>query len=385
MGRQFSLYLDVLRLLGATMVLMAHWAFPRFTGTDHAWMRQHDLGGDGVVLFFVLSGFFIAFTADKRQDEGPRLFAADRLSRLWSVALPILVIGIFLDWVGQAQDPAIYAYSGYDGELSAIDLITGATFTNQIWFVDISPGANSPYWSLGYEAWYYAIFAGFFFAPRAWRWLVAGGLALIAGPKILLLAPSWLLGVWLWSAISSGRLANLSRRSALLLAVAPMAIYLIAHSGFWHLRLSLATYDLIGETWYFRLGASGTFVWAALLGVLVTVHLVGVFALLNNHAEPDYRDGRWAASVRWLAGGSFALYLVHYPMLNFLGAILPGDELDLWRQAALLFGAIAVSYMVAELTERRRPVLRAWLRSVAQNENAAAGMRRRSPIQSASD
>ena len=41
---------------------------------------------------------------------------------------------------------------------------------------------------------------------------------------------------------------------------------------------------------------------------------------------------------------------------------------DLWRQLAILSGAVIVSYIFAELTERRRPALRAWLRRLAQNE-----------------
>ncbi len=368
MGRQLSLYLDVLRLLGAVMVLLAHWAFPRFTGSDHGWMRQHDLGGDGVVIFFVLSGLLIAFTAERRQSEGPKLFAADRLSRLWSVALPVLVFGVFLDWVGQAQDPNLYAISGYQGEWSVLDLITGATFTNQLWFVDISPGANSPYWSLGYEAWYYAIFAGFFFAPRNLRWYIAGALALVAGPKILLLAPSWLMGVWLWNAIKSGRLADLNRRTALILTLAPLLIYLVAHANLLHLQLSAMTYDVLSEGWYRQLGASDSFIWAAILGLLVTAHLAGVAAMMHKRADETTREGKAAMLIRWLAGRSFALYLMHYPVLNLLGAILPGDVLDLWRQVAILSGAVIVSYIFAELTERRRPALRAWLRRLARNE-----------------
>ncbi len=368
MGRGFSLYLDVLRLLGAVMVLLAHWAFPRFTGSDHAWMRQHDLGGDGVVIFFVLSGLLIAFTADRRKDEGPKLFAADRLSRLWSVALPILVFGIYLDWIGQAHDPALYAHSGYHGELSWLDIVAGATFTNQLWFTDISPGANSPYWSLGYEAWYYAIFAGFFFAPRTARWAIAGLLALIAGPKILLLAPSWLMGVWLWNAIKSGRLVNMAPRTAWVLTIAPLLVYLMAHANLLHLHLSVVTYDLIGETWFRQLGASDSFIWATVLGLLVTAHLAGVFAVFQHRTDAKAFDSKTAAIIRWLAGGSFALYLVHYPVLNLLGALLPGEALDLWRQVALLSGAMLVSYVFAELTERRRPMLRAWLRRLAKNE-----------------
>ena len=36
--------------------------------------------------------------------------------------------------------------------------LAAATFTNEIWFSSIRPFSNGPFWSLGYEAWYYAIF-----------------------------------------------------------------------------------------------------------------------------------------------------------------------------------------------------------------------------------
>mgnify|MGYP003650489555 CR=1 FL=1 len=92
MSRSFSLYLDVLRLVAALAVVLAHWAFPRFTNGDHMWMRRHDLGGDGVSVFFVLSGLLIAYAAQKRANEGPLLQIACRAFgaspyRPWASAL----------------------------------------------------------------------------------------------------------------------------------------------------------------------------------------------------------------------------------------------------------------------------------------------------------
>ncbi len=370
MGRSFSLYLDVLRLVGALMVVIAHWAFPRFTGSDHMWARQHDLGGDGVVIFFVLSGLLIAYTAEKRASEGASLFAADRLSRLWSVALPALMLGIVLDLFGQAAAPSIYASVGYEGGVSWQNLLAGATFTNEVWFFSAQPGSNGPYWSLGYEAWYYAIFAGFFFAPNRWRWWLAGALALMAGPKIWLLAPSWLFGVWIWRLIASGRLNGLSRPIATTLALLPILLYFILHARFFHWQLYSQTEALLGPQVMEMLGFSDTFAWSLVLGVLTSLHILGMAALLQNRSVVDAaKPMPLETSIRWLAGGSFALYLVHFPVMHFAAATLPGGVEDGWRQAALLLIPCAVAYVFAELTERRRPTLRKGLRALVQNKN----------------
>lgn len=368
MGRWLSLYLDALRLLGAVMVLLAHWAFPRFTGTDHMWMRQHDLGGDGVVVFFVLSGLLISYTAENRRAEGPSLFAADRLSRLWSVAIPALILCYILDLFGQSAAPDMYAIVGYEGGVSWQSMLTGVTFTNELWFLSLQPGSNGPYWSLGYEAWYYAIFAGFFFAPGRWKWWLAGALALAAGPKIWLLAPSWLLGVWVWRMIDGGHLKTLSRPTAIALAIAPIILYVMLHAQSFHWLLRDQTETLIGATAMGMIGPSDTFAWAAILGVLTSLHILGMAALLQGKHTPETR-GLFEPAIRWLAGGSFALYLVHFPVMHFAAAYLPGSVDAVWRQAALLLVPCLVAYLFAELTERRRPALRKILRDMATKAN----------------
>lgn len=364
MNRAFSIYLDVLRLFAALMVLFAHWAFPRFTGSDHLWMRHHDLGGDGVVIFFVLSGMLIAFAAQKRADEGPRLFAADRLSRLWSVAVPALIFCYLLDLLGQRVGPDLYAAVGYTGGVSLEALFKGVLFTNQIWFTDAQPGSNGPYWSLGYEAWYYLIFAAFFFAPKTWRWWAAGGLALVAGPKILLLAPSWILGVFVWRAIDSGWAAQFGRGKGALLAVLPVALYLAAHAANVHVNLYNMTGNLFGDAGMRMLGFSDTFLWSALLGPLMAAHILGMAAFLTAETKVPAWVDKTEPAIRWLAGGSFALYLIHFPVLHLAASVLPGDVLDTWRQVLLIVIPVVVAYAFAEISERRRPALRDALRRI---------------------
>lgn len=361
MKREFSLYLDALRLLAAFMVLLVHWQNPLMTGSDHKWMMDHDIGGDGVVLFFVLSGLLIAYTAEKRRDEGAVFFAVDRLSRLWSVGLPALFCCALLDSVGHAAHPDFYAEAGFEGEVPLLHLLSSVIFANEIWFSSIEIGTNGPYWSLGYEAWYYMIFAGFFYAPKRWRWWIAGGLAIVVGPKVWLLAPSWLFGVLCWRAIASGKLTTLSRATAWILTCAPVILYFFLHKTLFHRRLIEFTIELLGPDVIELLSFSDTFMWAFVLGILVSLHILGVSALLQRSPEraaPYFFE----AGLRWLAGGTFALYLVHYPVLFFASAMLPGDVEMPLRQAGLLLITCVIAYSFAELTERRGGKFRSWLR-----------------------
>ena len=52
MNRGFSLYLDAIRFLAATLVLFSHVAYPRYSNGDLMWMRDLNLGSDAVILFF---------------------------------------------------------------------------------------------------------------------------------------------------------------------------------------------------------------------------------------------------------------------------------------------------------------------------------------------
>ena len=115
-----SRYLDALRFGAAFLVLLSHWAYKRFTDGTYGVIRDWNLGSDAVVLFFVLSGFVITFAAMEK-DGAPRRFAFSRLSRLWSVAIPALVLTLICDLIGIKFNPDFYldtpfyeAVSGFD-------------------------------------------------------------------------------------------------------------------------------------------------------------------------------------------------------------------------------------------------------------------------------
>jgi peptidoglycan/LPS O-acetylase OafA/YrhL len=87
MSPSLSLYLDLARVAAALVVLLSHCWLVLFPGYPLHWP-----GPPAVIVFFVLSGFVIAYVTDGR-DRTIGQYALNRLSRLWSVALPALAFG----------------------------------------------------------------------------------------------------------------------------------------------------------------------------------------------------------------------------------------------------------------------------------------------------
>ena len=185
----FSIYLDLVRFAAAMVVFIEH-------GHQLGLVRQlpwiiDGLAHEAVIVFFVLSGYIIEAVTDRDGGDG-RQFAAARASRIYSVAVPALLLGYGTIAVTRIS------YEGWGGlgrSLGVAQLLTPLgclTFQGQDWFLDRSPTGNGPYWSLFFEVWYYYLYGVFVFSRGRSRigWFVLG--LLLAGPKILLLAPCWL-------------------------------------------------------------------------------------------------------------------------------------------------------------------------------------------------
>ena len=83
-----SSYLDVLRIVAALTVALSHY-IPVLFGTDPTFIP----GNDAVIIFFVMSGYVIAYVSEQRERTLER-FAIHRLARLWSVLVPSLILSL---------------------------------------------------------------------------------------------------------------------------------------------------------------------------------------------------------------------------------------------------------------------------------------------------
>jgi peptidoglycan/LPS O-acetylase OafA/YrhL len=303
-----------------------------------------DYGRTAVLVFFVLSGFVISWVAETRERDLVD-FALSRIARLYCVVVPVFVMTAALDQLGVNINPRLYGSEwGHGTDHPVLDYALSAVFLGESWTLSALPGFNVPFWSLNYEAWYYVLFAAATFLSGRLRIVILVAAGLVAGPKILLLFPIWLMGAaaWRWRSAAP----NGSGRSLVVLSlVAFVGLEMVGGQ-------KLFQYP---ETPWLPVNYSG---YDYIVGSLVALLIVG----LGNSRLPMPGIG-FERAVRWLAGTTFGLYLLHYPLLNFFGTITPGPP-DGAMHRALVFGlTLSVAIALARLVEQRKRTLKQGLRA----------------------
>ncbi len=341
-----SLYLDLVRFLAAVAVFCDHWAMEIFTG-GAIWPRIGHYGDLSVTIFFVLSGYVIAFVTEKRETSG-RAYVAARLSRLYSVTAVALVLTFLLDAAGAARDPSLYAQL-LPAPPALVDYVASFFLVNEFQifaFGGLAPGSNAPFWSLSFEAAYYAIAGLLLYAPRRFGLPLALLLLCAAGRTIAAMFPLWLMGVALYR--FRARLAP-PRRVALPLALASAAALLALPSVVPYLPDQTLAFP-----W-----ARGQFnrllAYDYLVALCFCAHLAAAAALAER--APRLPDAP-ASIVRRLATLTFPLYAMHFPALAFFRALSPWPA-DSFANAGFLalmsFGLVA---LLTPLCERLKLALR---------------------------
>lgn len=347
-----SLYLDLFRLTLALTVVVYHASLPQNGGS---WFK-FPFGPSAVLGFFVLSGFVISYVAATKETDAAS-YAAARLARLWSVLIPALALTPVFDAIGRMFSPAFYEWWGIEQDFDHpfFRLAAAAAFLNEIWFWSIAPLSNEPVWSLGFEAWYYALFGAFIFS-RGWK---RAGLVclvgLMAGPKIFLLFPSWLLGVWLYSSrekIKPGRSVGV-----VLFVACPVLIVALKalHAESFLVDVTQRVIDSHFLDIYLKYARA--FVWQNLVGVLVTAHLAGAMVIAD---ELDLLLAPVARYIRIAAGYTLSIYLLTAPIQMMIAAILHSQPNGPIKTAAVITGAVALAVSIGVFIEPQRY----WLKSL---------------------
>lgn len=351
LSNSLSVYLDLLRFLAAMAVFMLHASYHRFTGGLPGLWRLSVFGNDAVMLFFVLSGFVIAHVA-ARQAHSWQDYSAARLSRLWSICIPALLLTAVLDAVGMRLAPDLYAFSLYEYDAPVARMLASLLFVNELWFYSIQPFSNTPYWSVGYEFWYYVLFGAALFLRGRKR---VAGLALVAGlmgPKILLLLPVWLAGVWAFRTALAQRLSTAAARA---LCASTFVAYLVYRLLDGAQQIEQFTAPWIGPALVEQLGWSAHFLNNYVVGALVALHFVGARRLLaQRHTVPHWLE----APIRYLASLTFALYLFHNPLLQFFAAVV--HWLGLWgyQRFIIVLGPLLVVLLIGRWAEKQKTPLK---------------------------
>lgn len=340
MSKRYSLYLDLLRLIAAILVVLAHFCQHGFVS---AAIRPYvpELGREAVVLFFVLSGFVIAYaTAEK--SVGVRQYIVARCARIFSVAAPILLLAFLLvlalQWIAPAGAIDFQVARWY------VYLPMHLSFAGELWNISLTPPLLASYWSLGFEVWYYVLFGAVIYA-RGWvRALLCAAILLVMGHKLWLLLPVWLSGAYLYAYQKQLPIGRTAARIGCLLTIAALFAFQACGAGQYLRSLGNAIWPFHG----LALGSADRYL--ADYAVCAIVYLHFVFARQADLALLE----RMQKPIRAIAAYTFTLYLVHPMVMELWKKLCVHDNTSAWDIAALAICIGLASYLLGLVTEHRK-------------------------------
>lgn len=321
--------LDALRGLLAIFVLAHHARWLLWSGYEN-WSRSPHpfwqnflayaaaplrFGHEAVMVFFVLSGFFIHWRAAERMAAGKAaeldasVFFRRRAHRLVPPYLLALGVTVVLDAVGRLIYPQLYNAQTGDGLLDANFTLMDYSPLSVVPAAFMLPdsfgrqfGSNGPLWSLAFEVVYYLLYPAWLgLRRRGWfTGYVVGGLGAMAValpftgrgflPLVLLHYPIWLAGAAL-----AELLPRITPAFSLRWFVLPATI--VGALGVTTLRLPSPVLIAV-----YVAGGTATVLWCAWLPAAFT---------------------RTPLHLAWekVGLGSYTVYVVHFPVLTLLCAI----------------------------------------------------------------
>lgn len=357
------MFLDLLRGLAAILVLADHWRNYFFVNFHEVGLHRvifavpyilTAAGHEAVVIFFVLSGFLIGGTIRRSLELGQwnwACYLTNRLVRLWIVLLPGLLLTLLWDKIGFALEVSRPVYldpaNHIRGSIARTDAAT--VFVGNLLFVQevFVPafGSNGPLWSLANEFWYYLLFplgllAIVPFTSTRTRITTAALFTLLGvwlRTTLLPLFPVWLLGAALLN-LPRPRLSNSLRWVAAVTYVPIVFLCTRLHS----------TLGIVSD--YILAGGTAALIWTLL-----------------SASQPAPAAAGQVRFSRGLARFSYSLYVVHFPFLTLIAALLVGDRrwqptpLHIAAALGILAVTLAYAYGIASLTEFHTDRVRRWV------------------------
>ena len=359
-----SVHLDMARGVAALAVLVGHVRglffveyhdLPQHSPLVSAFYAATALGHQAVVVFFVLSGFFIVSSiADSFEQHkwSWTAYLVNRITRLSLVLIPSLILCWILDRMGMAMAATAPLYQHPVANLFTDSIASLATFRNfigNLFYLQgilVQPfGSNAPLWSLSYEFWYYIIF------PLALCALVKRyRLSMRIVYLVLAIVVTWFVGytialyflVWfLGGAIAISRVVRWSPvrfSGAIVAAAIPFVLVLglsVAHP------------------------LDSPFLMDAIVALAFGLWIYAVV-----EAREKSMSALYAKPARLFAGFSYTLYLTHFPIVFLLRSRIIGSRA--WNPTfvhfvyALLITAAATlaAYLLALVTETKTAAAR---------------------------
>ena len=358
-----SLLISLLRGLAALQVAAAHLRAEFFPGMrslpdPSLWYQAlaffTGFAHQAVVVFFLISGWLVggSFLNKMGKPDALRLYAIDRVTRLWTVLIPTFALIIAFGIVTGMIEPRgvdfsvsnAYSVASLAGNLTGMQTILVPPF-----------GDNYPLWSLANESWYYLMFPLLVLSFTS-RSRAVPALALLACTLLLPFILVLYFSIWLMGA-----------------AFSRVRIECGAFTR-WTLAIILGALSV-----YFRITGNNDDQTLDSFGPDLLMSVVFMLLLSTTIVMPS-ASSKVAAPLRKLAtllsNFSFTLYVVHLPvlsMLRWLGIHLFGrvglrpDHLgDLGLYFIMLAIMVGFAYCFYRLFEARTYQLRRALKRLLE-------------------
>jgi peptidoglycan/LPS O-acetylase OafA/YrhL len=325
--------LHVARIAAALMIFGEHVrehtrnSFRWFWNLHPTWVQWSDpLSFVACMVFFVLSGYVIAHVLDTREKTLLE-YSTSRIARLYSVMLPTLALVLITNHAEALRYPG--AFQNYDNIPEVVRYLGSALFITNYWlWPDLAP-PNLPIWQLSYEVTYYVAIAIIVFARSRTRLFGLIALCLVSGPSMMLLAPTWFIGYWLYHFAKKHSLRQ--HYAIVLWAISMTGLLVVGPQIEVHFRQQLD---------FLRIPDNS-------VGGLLAAYVEALSFALNIFAINALSDkvelvlGLFAKVIGWLGATTFALYMFHQPLLSFFTVYPVGQSFEArtsMAQAILLIG-----------------------------------------------
>jgi peptidoglycan/LPS O-acetylase OafA/YrhL len=363
-----NLWFDLIRGLSALLVCMGHLRNALFidfsdisqpTVFMKAFYLLTSFGHEAVMIFFVLSGYFVGGAVLRAGKQFSwQHYLISRLTRLWMVLVPSLVLTFFVSVYLAYYFPQVlsgaYSASWHSGPKAGEYSMSTSTLVANLLFLQtiIAPvyGVNSPLWSLANEFWYYLIFP-----------LLLSAFGLIGVKKSItqFFAVSFLLVI----------LFNLpdAMLSGFLIWLLGAGVYLL-QSKVKKLSTPTSAYGLIAALiLFFCMLMMSKSQLAEHVNPFIIDFLIGLFfaclcLTLINNAFPQKRF-KWLARFSLMTSEiSYSLYLSHFPFVLLIAAGFYGAQkmpivgillMQFLCWIALLLGIAGVMWFLFESRTKR--------------------------------